>query len=69
MENYYRNNWEIIDDNGTIYSGTQNEMEDLFSDIVNGGRAAPLVNWTGDLKLVEIHDVYQNHDIYRLKIK
>lgn len=51
--------WEIIDNKGVIYSGTENEMTDLFHDIMHGGPAAPLKQWTGDLKLIQIHAIHK----------
>ena len=46
--------WEIIDDEGVVYSGTQEEMERVFNRIVNGQIEC---DWTGDLKLIEIHNI------------
>jgi len=55
-----KNNWEIIDDNGVIYSGTEEEMVLVFSNIVNGDiDQDDLVEWIGDLKLVEVHNIYR----------
>lgn len=51
--------WEIIDNKGVIFSGGENEMRDLFFDIKNGGVASPLTVWEGDLKLVEVVDIYR----------
>jgi hypothetical protein len=55
--------WEIIDDNGTVHSGSQEEMENAFDimgnpdehskeDVENYG-----TDWDGDLKLVNIINV------------
>lgn len=48
------NTWEIIDDNGTIYSGKEDYIRDTFEKIK---QAEPgyKTKWKGDLKLVEIH--------------
>jgi len=49
------NKWEIIDNKGTIYNGSQEEMENLF---LNAGEEnAEIRKWYGDLKLIEIHDI------------
>ena len=40
--------WEIIDDNGVIYSGyTEEETRQMFEDAD--------FDWCGDLKLIEVH--------------
>jgi hypothetical protein len=47
--------WEITDNNGTIYSGNEDEMITLFQQIKNGETEE---EWTGDLRLVQVHDIY-----------
>lgn len=44
--------WEIIDEKGTIYSGSQEEMNDQFSIMATEHYDG---TWEGDLKLIEIH--------------
>lgn len=60
----YTDMWEIIDDNGTIHSGTEEEMKQAF-DIMKcpGDFTGEVVDeyytdWDGDLRLVQIHDIY-----------
>jgi hypothetical protein len=48
--------WEITDSNGTIYSGSEDEMISLFQQIKNGEIEE---DWTGDLRLVQVHDIYK----------
>lgn len=56
-------NWEIIDDMGTIHSGTQEEMDHAFDVMSNSDEysAEEIQNWgdqwDGDLKLVQIHKI------------
>lgn len=41
--------WEIIDDNGVIFSGySEEETRALFEEID--------IDWDGDLKLIEVHE-------------
>jgi len=49
------NQWEIIDDNGTLYSGSENGMRDLWTGNQDYIYTANKVK--GDLRLVEIHGV------------
>jgi len=54
--------WEIIDNNGTIYSGTEEEMLNIWDQIlgINKYTAHPLeIKWEGDLKLIQIHNIYR----------
>jgi len=52
--------FEILDDNGVIHSGDENEMQHAFSVMVCPENSAPEdvekynVDWKGDLKLVQI---------------
>lgn len=63
--------WEIIDDNGTIHSGSQAEMKMLF-DIMSDNLSDELsiskirqlqhqwdCEWNGDLKLIQIHNIHK----------
>lgn len=56
-----KNMWEIIDDNGVIHSGTQEEMEKAFAVMERPDEHTPeeqaqwFCQWQGDLKLVEVH--------------
>lgn len=43
--------WKIIDQNGTIYSGTQDEMDNTFAEIDSGEIE---LSWDGDLELVQV---------------
>ena len=45
--------WEIVDNNGTIYSGSEEEMKDQWQDMVETNN----YDWEGDLKLIEVHQV------------
>lgn len=48
--------WEIIDDNGTIYSGNENEMQFKFEEMIAEDSDE---TWEGDLKLIEVHNIYR----------
>jgi len=48
--------WEITDNNGTIYSGHEDEMRLLYQQIVEGVIEE---KWTGDLRLIQIHNIYK----------
>ena len=55
------NNWEIIDNDGTIYGGTEEEMRNIWEHIqgINLKKSGPLeIKWNGDLKLIMIVDIY-----------
>ena len=47
--------WEITDNKGTIYSGSEDEMTDLFLQIKNSEVGE---EWTGDLRLIQIHNIH-----------
>ena len=55
--------WEIIDNNGTIYSGDQEDMTEMFDIMVNTNDYPKcdtkdvLTDWSGDLKLIEVHNI------------
>ena len=42
--------FEILDDDGVIYSGSSEEMEDIFDEMLENSNA----RWEGDLKLVQV---------------
>jgi len=47
--------WEIIDDESVIYSGfSEEETTSLFRNLAEGTDS---YEWTGDLKLTEVHDL------------
>lgn len=61
------NNWAIIDNNGIIHSGTEQEMATAW-DIMNRDiysvseedevkHSQYLTTWEGDLMLIQIHNV------------
>lgn len=49
----YTDMWAIMDDNGIIESGSENEITDKFYDA--GQFGADIQEWYGDLKLIQIH--------------
>jgi len=56
------NNWEIIDNAGTIHSGTEEDMRFAFRVMQEPDKypkAAEKYNskWMGDLKLIQIHAI------------
>ena len=53
--------WEIIDDNGTIHSGTEEELRNAMWAIINNqtDNEYYIDEWNGDLKLVEIKWIYK----------
>ena len=55
------NTWEVQDSNGVIHSGTEEEMTRAFDDMSGNEVFSEFTNidWTGDLKLVEIHKRYK----------
>ena len=48
--------WEIIDNNGILFSGTERDMKRIWDNIINERID---VSWGGDLKLVEVHKIYR----------
>ena len=48
--------WEIIDNKGTIYSGTEEDIRVIFDQIQTGEIEE---SWQGDLKLIEVHAIYR----------
>jgi hypothetical protein len=46
--------WRIIDDEGTLYSGSETEMRIIYRRIVDGGIDS---KWYGDLLLIQVHDI------------
>lgn len=72
------NNWEIIDNNGVIHSGTEEEMIKAFEFMTNDLAALKEkwkgtytmreirnlcleygIEWKGDLKLVQVHNIWK----------
>ena len=52
------NQWEIIDDKGTIESGTEEDMRYHFNDILYTHLFTETdFEWEGDLRLIEVHAV------------
>ena len=51
------NLWRVIDNNGTIHSGTANECSVAFNQIING--EYDIDGWDGDLLLIEVHKVFR----------
>jgi hypothetical protein len=55
--------WEIIDNNGTIHSGTEDEMLTAFDVMGNSDEHSKAdidkyyIDWVGDLKLVQVINV------------
>jgi len=60
----YTDMWEIQDNNGTIHSGTQEEMEWAWDIMLCPGDFHGedvdewYTDWEGDLKLVQIHNIF-----------
>lgn len=52
----YTDIWRIIDANSAIFSGSENEMKDMFFTIVYGGNPDN-IEWTGDIELIQVHDI------------
>lgn len=53
------NNWEIIDNDGVIESGSEEEMRTKFEEMVSHNRNGYSASWSGDLKLIEVHRVWK----------
>ena len=54
--------WQIIDNNGVIYSGTEEEMLNMWDNIlgINKYKGRPCeIYWIGDLKLIQIHQIHK----------
>lgn len=50
------NRWEIIDDNGVLYSGKLSEMEPKWKELTQNDTD---VEWTGDLKFVQVFGIHR----------
>lgn len=50
------NQWEIIDSTGVIHSGPQDDMLSKWEELTMSETEE---EWTGDIKLVEVHGVYR----------
>jgi len=48
--------FEIIDNKGTIYSGSLEEMNDKFAEMIGADSEE---SWEGDLKLIQVIEVYK----------
>jgi hypothetical protein len=48
--------WEIIDNEGTLYSGNEDDIKIIFEQIKNGEIEE---KWYGDLKLIQVHDIHK----------
>jgi len=59
------NNWKIIDDDGTIESGGQDEMDNVFSIMTRPEEYSQeevnrhLSEWNGYLHLIEVHATHK----------
>ena len=51
-------NWEITDDHGVVYSGSEHHIRYIWAKLHERDDEFENVEWTGDLKLVEVHEVY-----------
>ena len=67
----YTDMWEVCDANGTIHSGTEDEMRQAFEVMTIGSETFKeeypevdyedlvekyVTDWAGDIKLVQIHE-------------
>jgi len=50
------NQWEIVDDKGVLHSGPEDEMISKWEELTEGETEE---EWTGDLKLVEVHGIHK----------
>lgn len=50
--------WEIIDNEGVIYSGSESEMYEYWNKIANQDNPDE-IEWIGDLRLIQVHDIYR----------
>ena len=55
----FQNRWEIIDEKGVIFSGSEDEMKDKFEKLINLPDPDDGYEWEGDIKLVEVHNTYR----------
>jgi len=52
--------WEIIDYEGVIYSGNEEEIKLIWFNTTQTHNMQPrVIAWKGDLRLVQIHDTYR----------
>ena len=55
----YTDMFEIIDNEGTIHSGSEDEMRCIWEDVtIDGKYDEHIGEHTGDLKLIQIQDVW-----------
>lgn len=58
-------NWEITDENGTIYSGSEDEMISKFYELTQNRDDDDIslsdeeCSWEGDLRLIQVHNIYR----------
>ena len=50
-------NWEIKDERGVIYSGTEEEINSIWHNTTVTGKTPRVTEWEGDLKLVQVHAI------------
>ena len=50
--------WEITDNEGTIYSGSESEMLEYWEQITENDNPEE-IEWTGDLRLIQVHNTYR----------
>ena len=53
----YTDMFEIVDSEGTIYSGAECEIQNIWDEIVWEGNPEG-VDWTGDLRLIKVVDIH-----------
>lgn len=46
--------WRLMDDNGTIYSGSEDEMREKLEEMLEIGDS-----WSGDLLLIEVVEIHR----------
>jgi hypothetical protein len=53
--------YEIIDDTGVLFSGTEDEMITAFDDIINNNEESEyhIDEWNGDIKLIKVINIYR----------
>lgn len=49
--------WKVTDNNGTIHSGTEDECNIAFDQIING--EYDIDGWDGDLLLIQVHKIFR----------
>jgi len=58
-----KNNYEIMDDNGTLHSGTEEEMQNLFIDYIHHMESSDDIDgdykYDGDLRLICVISIHR----------